>query len=54
MSLEKMEALEKSSEILTLNPTIREFLEAEYQLGVVMGDIHKILGEAIELWQPEM
>ncbi|NLW24469.1 MAG: YlbF family regulator [Clostridia bacterium] len=50
----KRQELEKVMEILHLHPSIKEFLEAEYHLGKVMADIHKILGESIELWAPDM
>ena len=51
---EKMAELEKASEVLNLNPAIKDFLEAEYHLGRVLGDIQKIISEAVELWYPEM
>jgi len=51
---EKMTELQKASEVLSINPDIKKFLEAEYHLGRVLGDIQKIISEAVELWYPEM
>jgi len=51
---EKLRELEKASEILNLHPSLKEFMDAEFQLSRIMNDIYKILGEAIDLWQPEM
>ncbi|WP_148134311.1 YlbF family regulator [Candidatus Formimonas warabiya] len=44
------EQLERIYEILSLNPTINEFLTAEYRLARVMTDIQRIIGEALDLW----
>ncbi|MFZ7103504.1 MAG: YlbF family regulator [Peptococcaceae bacterium] len=51
---EKIKEIERTSEILNLQPGIREFLAAEYHLGKVLADIQKIIGEAVELWYPEL
>lgn len=51
---EKIQELEKASEVLNFHPVIRDYLEAEYHLGRVMADIQKIIGEAVDLWFPEM
>lgn len=51
---EKLDELEKLTELLNLHPTIKEFLEAEYYLGIILGDIQRIIGEALDLWTPEI
>jgi cell fate (sporulation/competence/biofilm development) regulator YlbF (YheA/YmcA/DUF963 family) len=52
---EQEEKLEKLYHVITMNLTIKHFLEAEYRLGVLMGDIHKVIGEAsAELIDPAL
>ena len=45
---EEQEALHKLYEILQLHSDVRDYLLAEYQLGVLMQDVHKILGDVLE------
>ena len=51
---EKMRELEKMSEILNYHPSVRDYLQAEYRLAQIMADIHKIIGEALDLEMPEL
>ena len=46
---EEIEKLKKLEEILMLNPTINEFLNAEFRFSQLVQDISKIIGEAIDL-----
>jgi cell fate (sporulation/competence/biofilm development) regulator YlbF (YheA/YmcA/DUF963 family) len=46
--------LRKLSEIIGLNPYVREYLIAEYQFSQMMLEIDKIIGEAVGLKAPEM
>ncbi len=50
VSTEQEGELERMSEILGYNETIREFLAAEAHLARVIGDIQKILADAIPEW----
>lgn len=47
-SVEEQESLQKLYEILQLHETVRSYLMAEYQLGVMVQDVQKILGEVLE------
>lgn len=51
ISPEKRQEYEKMSELLNFHPTVREYLQAEYKLARIMGDIQKILAEALDLKQ---
>lgn len=45
----ELEKLRNLEEILRLNPTINEFLIAEYRFSQLVQDISKIIGEAIDI-----
>lgn len=45
----EIEKLKNLEEILRLNPTINEFLLAEYRFSQLVQDITKIIGEAIDI-----
>ncbi|SES71815.1 Cell fate regulator YlbF, YheA/YmcA/DUF963 family (controls sporulation, competence, biofilm development) [Natronincola peptidivorans] len=45
----KMKELQNLHNTLMQNPLIAEFIHAEYKLTQMMGDIYKILGDALEL-----
>ena len=47
-SEDEQEALQKLYEILQLHSDVRDYLLAEYQLGILMQDVHKILGDVLE------
>ncbi|MBC7342792.1 MAG: YlbF family regulator [Clostridia bacterium] len=49
---EKAQQLDHLYQILSLNPTINEFLSAEYRLARLLADIQKIIGEAVKAWFP--
>ena len=52
---EQEDKLEKLYQVISMNLTIKRFLEVEYRLGVLIGDIQKIITEAAgELIDPEM
>jgi len=44
-----MEQLQKLGELLQFNPAAAEFLMAEYHMGKLLGDVYKILGEAVDV-----
>lgn len=45
---DEMENMEKLYEIINMNPTIRNMLEAERRLSIVMEDIQRILSEPLK------
>jgi len=47
-SSEEQESLQKLYEILQLHSAVRDYLLAEYQMGVLMQDVQKILGETLQ------
>ena len=46
---EEVEKLRKLEEVLMLNPTINEFLNAELRFSQLVQDVSKIIGDAIDL-----
>ncbi len=46
---ECMQRLQKIGEVLQLNPDASAYLMAEYALNTMLGDVYKILAEAIDL-----
>lgn len=46
---EKLDKLAKLGEVLQFNTDITQFLSAEYSLNQLMGDVYRILGEAVDL-----
>jgi cell fate (sporulation/competence/biofilm development) regulator YlbF (YheA/YmcA/DUF963 family) len=52
---EQEEKLEKLFQVISMNLTLKRFLEAEYRLGVLLQDIQKIIAEATgDLFDPEL
>ncbi|NLI69687.1 MAG: hypothetical protein GX364_02325 [Firmicutes bacterium] len=49
VSAEKEEKYKKMAEIANMNLVVKEYMEAEYRLAVLVGDIQKIIVEAIEV-----
>lgn len=47
------EELRKLSEVIALNPYIRDYLMAEYQFSQIMMEVQKIIGQAVGLEMPE-
>ena len=53
---EQEEQLSRLLEVINLNLVVKEYLEAEYRLSILLTDIQKIIGEAMkgiispELW----
>lgn len=45
---EEQESLRKLYEILQLHSELRDYLMAEYQLGILMQDVQKILGDTLQ------
>lgn len=45
---EELEKINKLEDVLKLNPTINEFLVAEYRFSQMVQDINKIIGQAID------
>ncbi|MEG1771750.1 MAG: YlbF family regulator [Clostridia bacterium] len=46
---ETMQKLQKIGELLQMNADASMYLIAEYQLHAMLGDVYKILGDAIDL-----
>ncbi|NPV29619.1 MAG: YlbF family regulator [Firmicutes bacterium] len=46
----ELRRLEQLSELVNLNPTLKEFLSAEFRFTRLMGDIQKILSEPLSEW----
>ncbi len=46
---EAMERLQKIGEVLQLNRDASEYLIAEYRLNTMLGDVYKILAQAIDI-----
>ncbi|MGI6587514.1 MAG: YlbF family regulator [Peptococcia bacterium] len=49
ISSEKKEEFEKISEVLQFHPTVQNYLQAEYKMIKIMGDIQKIITDALGL-----
>lgn len=45
----KLERMQKLGEVLQLNPDASEYLIAEYRLNTVIGDIYKIIADAVNI-----
>ena len=48
ISEEKQQELERLYSLVSLNPTAREYLKAEFEVSRIVNDIQKIIGEAIQ------
>jgi len=48
VSEEKQQELERLYSLVSLNPTAREYLEAEFEVSCMVNDIQRIIGEAIQ------
>lgn len=46
---ELMDKIKKIGEVLAFNTDVSEFLSWEYRLNVMLGDIFKIIGDAVDL-----
>ena len=46
---ELMDKIKKLGEVLAFNTDVTEFLSNEYRLNVMLGDIYKIIGDAVDL-----
>ena len=52
---EQEEKLEKLYQIISMNLTVKRFMEAEYRFGVLMQDIQKIIAElTADLFDPDL
>ncbi len=52
---EQEEKMEKLYQVISMNLTLKRYLEAEYRLGVLLQDIQKIIAEATgDLFDPEL
>ncbi len=47
---EYLKQVEHLYELLSMNTNINDYLNAEYKLAKMMGDIQKIIGEAVSEW----
>ncbi len=45
---DKQQELERMYSLLSLNPSIKEYLEAEFLFGRLMNDIQKILSDGVQ------
>lgn len=52
LTQEQREGFEKLYSVLTQDADIKEYLIAEQRLGTLLGDIYKIIGEAVEVDLP--
>lgn len=50
---EEIEKFEKLQQVISLNPTVAEFLTAQMKLGRLLADIQKILADAIDMGSDE-
>jgi len=50
---DKMKELEQINQLLTFQPLINDFLQAEYILSKNFEDISKSIGETFEFWMPD-
>ena len=49
------EQLTRLMEVINLNTVVKEYLEVEYKFSVILNDIQKIIGEAMqEIFTPEL
>ncbi len=48
VSSQQEEKLKRMLEVISLNLTVKEYMEAEYRLSIMLADIQKIIGEAVE------
>lgn len=48
VSEEKQQELERLYSLVSINPTAREYLEAEFQVSRMVNDIQQIISEAIQ------
>ncbi len=48
ISSEQQEKLNKLYEVIYLNQTVKEYLEAEYRFSVLFADIQKIVAETVQ------
>lgn len=52
---EQQEKLIKMQEIISMNLTVKRYMEAEYRVAVLMRDIQKIIGDATaDLFDPDL
>lgn len=52
---EQEEKLEKLYQIISMNITVKRFMEAEYRFGLLMQDIQKIIaGATADLFDPDL
>jgi len=54
ISTDKQQELERMYSLLSLNPSIKEYLEAEFRFNSLVNDVQKILAEAIQEAVPVM
>ncbi|MGV8146834.1 MAG: YlbF family regulator [Alkaliphilus sp.] len=45
----KIEKIKELQEIMIKDPTVSEFMHAEYRLSQMLSDIYKIIGESLDL-----
>ncbi len=54
VSQDKQQELERLYSLLSLNPIIKEYLEAEFRFNRIMNDVQKILADSIQEAVPLM
>jgi cell fate (sporulation/competence/biofilm development) regulator YlbF (YheA/YmcA/DUF963 family) len=47
---DKKQRMQQVSELINLNPTLRDHLGAEYRFAQLMSDVQKILADALNEW----
>lgn len=51
-SEQQMKSFKQVAELVSHNSALQEYLRAEYRFGQLMGDVQKILGDAVREWLP--
>ena len=55
VSEEQEDKLEKLYQVISINLTVKRFMEAEYRLGVLLQDVQKIIaGATADLFDPDL
>lgn len=45
----KLQEFQKLADVLQFNPEVHKFLTAEYRLHQMLGDVYKIIGDAVDV-----
>lgn len=53
LTAEQQEGFQKLYDVIALDPDLQNYLQAEARLGQLLGDIYRIIGEAVDV-QPSL